>query len=221
MIGDREFVFVEDETILFMEGPIDPQSHRNTPDGCNTCGEKWKKASDLTGSHCDFCGFSNCKKCLRKERNFQRPTASNQRVALDKSGREKLLRGKICKVCDRKFFVSQMVQGTLKDIKTHNTVLASALTQQENFKREIQEVKDVHESKATVKKQEIKTSKQEIHQLEQDIQELKTSADDFENEIESGQTKQRMIHDQLENLKQNIDELDGDIGLKLLKLKEI
>ena len=114
-----------------------------------------------------------------------------------------------------------MVQGTLKDIKTHNTVLASALSQQENFKREIQEVKDVHESKATVKKQEIKTSKQEIHQLEQDIQELKTSADDFENEIESGQTKQRMIHDQLETLKQNIEELDGDIGLKLLKLKEI
>ena len=66
MIGDREFIFEEDEKILYMEGPIAPDAYKNTPDGCNTCGEKWKRASDLTESHCHFCGFSNCKKCLQK-----------------------------------------------------------------------------------------------------------------------------------------------------------
>jgi len=46
-IGDREYKFNEDETIFFMEGPLDPGAYHNTPDGCNTCGEKWRKASDL------------------------------------------------------------------------------------------------------------------------------------------------------------------------------
>lgn len=132
VIGDREFVFNEDERIFFMEGPIDPSNYHNTPDGCNTCGEKWKKASDLQESHCDFCGISNCKKCLRKQRNFKEIIGG-----LNRSQRGPNKRGMICKLCDRKFFIKQMVQGTLKDITAHNTFLASALNQQENFKKEI------------------------------------------------------------------------------------
>ena len=40
-----------------------------------------------------------------------------------------------------------------------------------------------------MQKQQLKTSKDEIHKLKEDILELKTSAEDFENEIETGQTK--------------------------------
>ena len=41
-----------------------------------------------------------------------------------------------------------MVQGTLTEIRAHNTFLASALTQQENWKKEIKEVGDKHAEKA-------------------------------------------------------------------------
>ena len=84
MIGDREYEFNESESIFFIEKAIDPRSYHNTPDGCNTCGEKWKKATDLQGSHCHFCGKSTCKSCLTKTRLFKQ---NDQTVKLDKSGR--------------------------------------------------------------------------------------------------------------------------------------
>ena len=70
-IGDREFDFVESESIFFLEKAVDPRNYKNTPEGCNTCGERWKKATDLQGSHCHFCGKSTCKSCLTKQRNFK------------------------------------------------------------------------------------------------------------------------------------------------------
>ena len=108
-----------------MDGPINPRSYHNTPEGCNTCAEKWKKATDLQGSHCHFCGMSNCKHCLTKSRKFI--TKDTGRVELTKSGRQVIKRGTICKLCDRKFLIKDMVQGTLDEIRTHNSAISVAL----------------------------------------------------------------------------------------------
>lgn len=117
-IGDREYIFDEEESIFFMEGPINPRAYHNTSEGCNTCAVPWKKASDLVNSHCTFCGMSSCKSCMTKSRCFQ-PDKSGQKE-LDKSGREIKIRGTICKLCDRKFLVKEMIHTTLTEITTHN-----------------------------------------------------------------------------------------------------
>lgn len=49
---------------------------------------------------CDFCGCSVCKECLGKERPFLN-------VEIDKDG--KRARGRVCKLCDRKILVRQML----------------------------------------------------------------------------------------------------------------
>ena len=64
IIGDREFTFEESDPIFFRTGPIPSTSYKITSKGCNTCGAAWKEAKDLCGSHCHYCGFSNCKKCF-------------------------------------------------------------------------------------------------------------------------------------------------------------
>lgn len=49
---------------------------------------------------CQFCGCSVCKECLFKSRPF--PSSG-----IDKNGER--LRGEICKLCDRKFLVRNML----------------------------------------------------------------------------------------------------------------
>ena len=112
-IGNREYDFNESESIFFMTKAIDPSNYHNTPDGCHTCGANWKKTTDLQGSHCHFCGISNCKKCLVKTRPFKH---SEAQIEVDKSGREVRRRGTICRLCDRKFIIKDTVNGSLKEI---------------------------------------------------------------------------------------------------------
>ena len=69
-IGEREFEFDENEGIFFRKAPIASTEFRNTNDGCNTCKAAWQKATDLHQSHCEFCGVSNCKNCMKKTRVF-------------------------------------------------------------------------------------------------------------------------------------------------------
>ena len=117
MIGDIEYLFDEKESIFFLDAPINPRNYHNTNEGCNTCKEKWKKATDLQDSHCHFCGNSNCKKCMTKTRKFvQRGDPSNGKreraksgTELNKSRRDIPERGSICKLCDRKFIIKEMV----------------------------------------------------------------------------------------------------------------
>mmetsp|Transcript_24448 Transcript_24448/g.32754 ORF Transcript_24448/g.32754 Transcript_24448/m.32754 type:complete len:172 (-) Transcript_24448:957-1472(-) len=137
MIGDREYTFNESESIFFITKAIDPRNYHNTPDGCNTCGEKWKKATDLQGSHCHFCGKSSCKVCLTKTRPFK--VNDNAPIELNKSGRQVRPRGSICKLCNRKFIIKEMVAGSLDQITSQNQALSTCLAQQEGFKKEMRE----------------------------------------------------------------------------------
>ena len=137
-----------------MEGPINPRNYTNTAKGCNSCGKPWKDTKELKDSHCHFCGKSSCKLCMTKSRNFKHKRGGERQ--LDKSGREVRLRGQICKLCDRKFLTKDIVQKTLKEITAHNLVLKSALSQQENFKKEIQDVKDNHAKAEAEEKHKLK-----------------------------------------------------------------
>jgi len=69
-----------------------------TPD-CNSC----KVVTFQKEKHivwCTFCGCSVCKDCLTKTRPYPK-------AVLDKNGER--VRGDICKLCDRKFLVRQML----------------------------------------------------------------------------------------------------------------
>ena len=90
-----------------MEGPINRQSYHNTKTGCNTCGKKWQSLKELDGSNCNFCGISSCKDCMTKQRNFAQKAGAERQV--NKSGRLVVARGKICKLCDRKFLIKDMI----------------------------------------------------------------------------------------------------------------
>jgi len=165
MIGDIEYLFDEKESIFFLEGPINPRNYHNTPEGCHTCKEKWKKSTDLQDSHCHFCGMSNCKKCLVKTRKFADRDGTRKRKStteLNKSRRDIPDRGSICKLCDRKFLIKEMVHGSLDQITEQNESLSKAFAGQEALKTEIQEATDKHRLEASQQRYEISTLKSTI-----------------------------------------------------------
>ncbi len=219
VIGDREFTFNEQENIFFMESAINPRSYTNTSDGCNTCAEAWKSAKDLNGSHCHFCGKSSCKKCMTKTRLFLKKDDAPR--DLTKSGKQIFARGSICMLCDRKFLVKEMVQGTLEDITSANTQLASALKTQEEQKIEIQDKKDKHVEHTSVAKGQLRTMKETNGKLKSELIEATTSSEDFANEIESSSIKQKMIQDQMEQLKAQIEQLEELVSVKIVNLKNL
>ena len=132
-MGDREFVFDENEPIFFMTKPRSKQEYHNTPNGCNSCLSPWQKQSDL--SYCEFCGISNCKKCTKGSRKFlgvstkktTRESQSKLNKSKDSKTDESEGRGRICKVCVRKFHIKEMVQDSSKLIYVQNLTIENAL----------------------------------------------------------------------------------------------
>ena len=112
-IGQRQHVFDELETIFFMDKPISQRDYKNTP-ACNTCEHAWKNQKELKDSHCHFCGKSSCKDCMKKTRLFR----TKKTPCKDETER-----GRICKLCDRKFIIKDMIQGSSTQIKTQNLVI--------------------------------------------------------------------------------------------------
>ena len=104
-IGEHEFEFEDNDGIFWRKSPLPTSEYHNTHDGCNTCKTAWQKTSDLQNSHCDFCGVSNCKSCMKKTRAFYTDPKQSA-VSTQLSEPQK---GRICKLCDRKFFIKAMV----------------------------------------------------------------------------------------------------------------
>lgn len=68
---------------------------------------------------CQFCGLSACQDCTKKTRIFAMSTA-------DHTGKRE--RGIICKLCDRKFFIKEMMQKSIKEIEMQNVVIQLSKT---------------------------------------------------------------------------------------------
>ena len=198
MIGDLEFVFDESESIFTLEGPINPRNYHNTPEGCHTCQEKWKKATDLKGSHCHFCGMSNCKNCMKKTRKFCARKSRRTNSVSNLNGSKKETppeRGSICKLCDRKFFIKDMVKGTFKEITEHTGTLTQVVHNMEARKVEILEETEKHRLEVNKIKADITTVETEIRLIKDEVVESTTSCEHFRTEIEQSKVKEKLISD--------------------------
>lgn len=65
---------------------------------------------------CTFCGLSACQDCTKKTRIYPKSDKDPE------TGKQSL-RGVICKLCDRKFFIRDIVSRSMQQIETFNNVL--------------------------------------------------------------------------------------------------
>ena len=91
-IGSHQFELSNNDPIFQLTGP----TRKEIPTGsCVSCrNHVFESNSEML--FCQFCGQSNCEKCFYKERMFPhgKINADGQKP-----------RGKICKLCDRKFIM--------------------------------------------------------------------------------------------------------------------
>ena len=94
-ISKNQFTTSDKDPIFFLSAPYRKKTKLGA---CQSCNDYiFEKDSQM--HFCEFCGVSNCKNCFYKERMFPR-------ARINADGMK--LKGKICKLCDRKFIVRQM-----------------------------------------------------------------------------------------------------------------
>lgn len=104
---------------------------------------------------CTFCGYSADSACSKKTRIY--PGSEP-----DPETGKQTQRGTICKLCDRKFFIREMISATTDSIKTQNISLSAISKTVKSTKRELKEMmKEQEEEEQTIKVQ--------IAQLRKDI----------------------------------------------------
>jgi hypothetical protein len=98
-IGDYEnrpelkFLYTDNDPIFNLASENDmaaPEQKRS----CNCCECLYKNNKDA--KYCDFCALAFCAKCRNKTRAFPKCSELNS--------------GNICKVCDRKFFIRELIK---------------------------------------------------------------------------------------------------------------
>lgn len=95
------------DPIFFRDGPISAQEYKKIK-RCVSCRIDFKTTKEMV--FCTFCGRSACEKCTKKTRLFPE---SYKDPATGKPTK----RDTICKLCDRKFFIRELVNDTLLTIE--------------------------------------------------------------------------------------------------------
>ena len=215
LIGTREFIFEENEAIFFMQSALPVQQHVNMQEGCNTCGSKWEKASELANSHCDFCGISNCKQCLSKTRKFrQDPKAS----MLPNVGP---VRGKCCKLCDRKFHIKAMVADSGNQIKVQNLTIENALRQTKKWSADIVDGAEANRKKTRNEQDKDKILGEEIAKLEDEISKLKQDQEDLTQEINFSTQREKMFKQQVVELETSYVDIENKLRDTVIENKQM
>lgn len=219
-IGERRYEFNENDPIFFMDGPISTRAYHNTTDGCHTCGDKWKKASDLQDSHCQFCGNSNCKNCLKKTRPFK-PTFVRKGKEPPTEEPVEVKRGSVCKLCDRKFLIKEMVQGSLEKIKIQNSALSTSLSQQQELNGELEKLKSDHATLVREKTDQSNQMEENLVKLRTEEASMDTELATLHNDLETATAKQALIKDKLEDLKKDNALREELVSEKIIKGRDL
>ena len=108
-------------------------------ESCRSCKYKFKDKKEMV--KCTFCSYGGCKDCTKKTRYF--PDSRQD-------GGVHELRGTICKLCDRKFFIHKQVSQTNKDIdmrrKTIDGIKQKKLKMKEKIKEDNRKEGEIEEA---------------------------------------------------------------------------
>ena len=118
-IGNKKVTFQLNEKIFQLEQPSTYDYIQDTQ--CIVCDTKMGR-SEI--NHCQFCGHKACKKCAYKMRMFANQASLIKRQQLnnmDLNTMQKVCKmGKVCRICDRKFFIRTSYEQHASEIKFYN-----------------------------------------------------------------------------------------------------
>ena len=116
-VGDgKQVEFRLDDGIFKLKSAFKRDHLRDT--NCKVCDIKMGRTET---NHCQFCGYKACKKCafkLRMYANQADKVNENQMTKMSSSKMQKTFKmGKVCKICDRKFFIRASIEGYANEIE--------------------------------------------------------------------------------------------------------
>ena len=110
-------------------------------------------------------------------------------------------RGRICKLCDRKFFIKEMVWNSGIQIKAQNQTIDNALRQARQWQTEIEAMKITNHDKIMNERKKGEVLDIEIERHEQDISKFQNESTDFTQEIDFNTEKEKIFKQQLTDIR--------------------
>jgi len=156
----REFHFTHDDDIFSLADKNDNKS-ANQNANCNCCQKAWNaKNKDI--AYCDYCALAYCAKCQYKQRRFP-------------NGKENSL-GNICKVCDRKFNLRELLKDRNLQIEAQTNQLLSKhgmMAQVEQHEQKNNQIRREGRKQAKIYATDIKKMQILVEKLEFKVQKIK------------------------------------------------
>lgn len=165
IVNSIEHKYEDNDPIFFMR---EPNGKRTQLQQCYTCEEAFKNSKEM--NFCQFCGNANCKPCSTKTRFFfMDDMTSGERV-----------RGKICRLCDRKFYLRGAVSGTIKLIDMQQQTLQMLQKQVDKLSGDCEELdKD--------QQRQIQIIENQLQAVEPDIKHFEEVDQKYLNEFNLGE----------------------------------
>lgn len=76
LLNDLEFTYKDSDPIFYTRDPV---SERRQLSACLSCYLKFTDSKQMC--YCQFCGFANCKDCLKKQRAFYEDKLNDTEVS--------------------------------------------------------------------------------------------------------------------------------------------
>jgi hypothetical protein len=103
LLHKKQFSYLDKDPVFEVEGAV---SRQESTGACYICSETLKSNSNDV-LFCAFCGQACCKNCRAKERPYPKKNLGHS------------ARGDVCLVCDRKFFIREMIKESTVNIENN------------------------------------------------------------------------------------------------------
>eukprot|EP00347_Sterkiella_histriomuscorum_P019671 403340731 len=201
MIDRKRFEFDDEDQIFYRESPMESRNLENGHSSCLCCETKFKSAK--SANYCTFCGYPFCKLCVLKSMPFPKNNPDYKQ------------RGQICKICDRKFYIREMMKASKLEIEMQQMAIQSLQDQLIQKDQECKVLDNDHEifvEKARIDKDKLKDRKQDLKkqkkQLENECASMNDECKTLFERRSNIQTEQDELTETIKTIKEELEDLE-------------
>jgi hypothetical protein len=161
VFNGREHNYDNNDRIFFAMGPTEVMKAEKY---CVSCENNFSSPKEIC--YCQFCGFGNCEKCLKKTRPFYTNAHQKKKAQYGSVRESKQLvsefedithddyddkrtkqRGKICNLCCRRFHINTLFTTSFKQIEAYDLAITGTQAQSESGIKQLQKIDEENQTK--------------------------------------------------------------------------
>ena len=197
VMGLHSHTYSHTDPIFSLTGPI-AESQRQAIKKCPSCRHEFSNRGEMV--FCTFCGRSNDEKCLKKTRIYpQAPPGQGGKPAA---------RGKICKLCDRKFRVHVEADKAYRLIQTQKLVVTDGLRKLQSKGKMAKDEINLEGEANTFTQRQIQEVDEDLEHMTKELVRLKQEAKDEKHKSSSVYLQKEQLEKEVRKMQDDTEKLE-------------